>query len=273
MPELPEVETTCRGIAKALVGYKITRVHIREGRLRWPVNHQALKRLKNQKILSVSRRAKYILIEFAPGFLVLHLGMSGSLRLVKPNESCRKHDHIEWQISSGLVLRYHDPRRFGAVLWAENLEALPQLQKLGPEPLSSAFNAQYLFAKAQKSQVVIKSFIMNQQIVVGVGNIYAVESLYLAKIHPLRISSSLSLAECRLLCVTIKRVLKKAIEAGGTTLQDFYQSDGQPGYFAQKLQVYDEAGKPCRKCKTVIEKITVQNRSTYFCSTCQPFFA
>jgi formamidopyrimidine-DNA glycosylase len=269
MPELPEVETTCRGIYSALVGQKVSKIIIRETRLRWPIDTKAIQRVKNQAILNVTRRAKYILIEFAEGTMVIHLGMSGSLRLGTADTPIKKHDHIEWHLSSSVVLRYHDPRRFGAVLWSKDPEQLPQFKHLGPEPLDPTFTAKHLYLKTQKAKSPIKSIIMNQRIVVGVGNIYAVEGLYVAKIHPLRLGNTLSLAECKALCSAIKQVLKKSIQAGGTTLQDFYQSDGQPGYFAQKLQVYDEHRKPCRTCKTLIEKIVIQNRSTYFCPKCQ----
>lgn len=270
MPELPEVETTCKGIYQALVGHKINHIVIREKRLRWPIDTQAIQRLKHQKIINVTRRAKYILIEFAKGTMVIHLGMSGSLRLITDNTPARKHDHIEWHLSSGVVLRFHDPRRFGCVLWTHDWSTHPRFKKLGLEPLSSAFNAKYLYSKTHKAHSPIKSILMNQHVVVGVGNIYAVESLFLAKIHPLRLGHTLSLSECKAICQAIKRVLKIAIKAGGTTLQDFYQSDGQRGYFALKLQVYNKEDIPCGKCNTPIKRISMQNRSTYFCPHCQP---
>lgn len=269
MPELPEVETTCSAIRTALVNKKIEKIIVRQPQLRWPIDLKAMKRLHNQPISAVNRRAKYILIQFPIGTLIIHLGMSGRLCLLNKDTQAVKHDHIDWQLNDDLMLRYHDPRRFGAVLWAKDLNHIKQLQHLGPEPLSLDFNASYLFEKTQKARCPIKALIMNQKIVVGVGNIYAVESLFLAKINPLRPSKTLSSQECTALVTTIQSVLKKAIQQGGTTLKDFYQANGQPGYFSQELNVYGHEGQPCKACKTPIIQTRLQNRATCYCPKCQ----
>ena len=271
MPELPEVETTVRGIKPHLLQQTIQRVVVRQKQLRWPIPALTLQRLlPSQTITNISRRAKYILIETTAGTLVIHLGMSGTLRLVNEETPLKKHDHFDCLMNDGLILRYNDPRRFGAILWAgKDSSSLAVLAQLGPEPLSKAFHAQYLLERAAKRRIPIKQFIMDGKIVVGVGNIYASESLFLAHIHPLMNSDKLTLLQAKALCHAITTVLKAAIKKGGTTLKDFYQSDGKPGYFRHQLTVYDRAGLDCTQCKTPIEHIILGQRSTYFCPACQ----
>ncbi|MGE3319085.1 MAG: bifunctional DNA-formamidopyrimidine glycosylase/DNA-(apurinic or apyrimidinic site) lyase [Candidatus Berkiella sp.] len=271
MPELPEVETTVRGIRPHLLQHKIKGVVVRQKQLRWPIPSLTLERvLPQQTILEVSRRAKYILIETTAGTLVIHLGMSGTLRLCDAKTPLKKHDHFDCQLQAQKVLRYNDPRRFGAILWAgHDLSSLDVLNHLGPEPLSKAFNAHYLLAIAAKRSVSIKQFIMDAKIVVGVGNIYASESLFLAKIHPLMKASHLTPSQAEALCLAIRTVLKAAIKKGGTTLKDFYNSEGKPGYFRHQLTVYDRDGLDCIDCKTPIEHIQLGQRATYYCPQCQ----
>ncbi len=243
MPELPEVETSRRGIEPHLVGATILHAHIRNGRLRWPVSDE-IYRLSDTPVLSVQRRAKYLLLELPDGWIIIHLGMSGSLRILSEALPAEKHDHVDLVMSNGKILRYTDPRRFGAWLWTKELEGHNVLAHLGPEPLSDEFNGEYLQQKCAKKKTAIKPWLMDNKLVVGVGNIYASESLFAAGIHPDRLASSLSTEECDLLARVIKAVLLRSIEQGGTTLKDFLQSDGKPGYFAQELQVYGRKGEP-----------------------------
>lgn len=268
MPELPEVETSRRGIEPYLVGHKIIRTDIRFPTLRWPIS-KALFELKDELILSVQRRAKYLLIELTKGWIVVHLGMSGSLRILTSDKKPEKHDHVDLIMSNGVTLRYTDPRRFGAWLWFEDLSDSPQLKMLGPEPLSDDFTGEYLFNLSRGKRLLVKSWIMDNKVVVGVGNIYASESLFEAGILPQRTIGSLTKSEFDKLALTIKKVLQRSIEQGGTTLRDFLQSDGKPGYFAQQLQVYDRGGEACRICGTLIEVEKIGQRSTYFCCKCQ----
>ena len=257
MPELPEVETSRRGIEPHLVGATILHAVVRNGRLRWPVSDE-IHALSDKPVLSVQRRAKYLLLELPDGWIIIHLGMSGSLRVLTEELPAEKHDHVDLVMSNGKVLRYTDPRRFGAWLWTKELEGHNVLAHLGPEPLSDAFNAEYLKAKCAKKKSPIKPWLMDNKLVVGVGNIYASESLFAAGIHPDRLASSLSAQECELLVRVIKAVLLRSIEQGGTTLKDFLQSDGKPGYFAQELQVYGRGR-------------TVQSlRHTHYCHEARP---
>jgi formamidopyrimidine-DNA glycosylase len=268
MPELPEVETSRRGIEPYLVGHSIQYAVVRNARLRWPVSEQILT-LSDQQVLSVQRRAKYLLIELASGWIIVHLGMSGSLRMLAEDTEAGKHDHVDLVISNGMTLRYTDPRRFGAWLWCDDLATSNVLAHLGPEPLSEAFNGAYLFEKSRNKRTLIKPWLMDNKLVVGVGNIYASESLFTARILPDRPAGSLSKVEADVLVETIKAVLLRSIEQGGTTLRDFLQSDGKPGYFAQELQVYGRAGEPCRVCGTPIKSAKHGQRSTFFCPRCQ----
>jgi formamidopyrimidine-DNA glycosylase len=273
MPELPEVETTCQGISPHLSGKKITSIDIRNGRLRWPVSDE-IYHLKNISLAQegcVTRRAKYILIALPlEQRIIIHLGMSGSLRICSQDEELKKHDHVIFHLSSGLQMRYHDPRRFGCVLWTdEPIAKHPLFIKLGPEPLTKAFSAQYLVDRSKLRKKTIKQHIMDNHIVVGVGNIYACEALFAAGIHPQRQAGKTSKTRLNKLRVTIREVLQRSIDQGGTTLKDFIQSDGQPGYFKQQLNVYDREGQPCRECETLIKRVILGQRSTFYCPKCQ----
>ena len=270
MPELPEVETTCRGIAPHIENNIIDKVVVRNRNLRWPIPNGLNTTLKQQKILSVTRRAKYLLLNTEKGTLILHLGMSGSLRIVPTNTPAEKHDHFELQFSNGICCRLRDPRRFGAVLWSKD-DVLEHklLVNLGPEPLEKNFNAALLFEKTRKRKTSIKQFIMDAKIVVGVGNIYASESLFLAGITPTKPAGKITQQETTALVKAIKKILKDAIKQGGTTLKDFTASDGKPGYFKQKLTVYDRKDQPCISCKKPIKHITLGQRSTFYCAHCQ----
>jgi len=270
VPELPEVETTRRGVEPYLKNRTVKSVTIRTPRLRWPIPKTLAKKLLGQKILSVKRRAKYLLIETTAGTLILHLGMSGSLRISTTGTAYRKHDHFALALSNEKELRLHDPRRFGAVLWTnEDIDQHPLLASLGPEPLKKDFNADYLFRINQNRKVSIKQHIMNSKIVVGVGNIYASEALFLAGIHPKRAARRISKVRIERLVDAIKSVLTDSIQQGGTTLRDFIRENGEPGYFAQHLNVYGKTGEPCPNCDKVIKQIVLGQRSTYYCSNCQ----
>ena len=270
MPELPEVETTRRGIAPALVGRRIAEVVVRDRRLRWPIAGHLEETLRNQTVRSVERRAKYLLIRFDEGTLILHLGMSGSLRIIDASAAPRPHDHWDIALDSGNLLRFHDPRRFGSVHWTSaDPHQHPLLKKLAPEPLSGAFDAAYLYRATRKRAVAIKQFIMNSQVVVGVGNIYASEALFRAGIAPRRAARRVTRLEAGALAAAIKSVLAEAIEIGGTTLRDYVNPQGIPGYFRQKLFVYERQGQPCRRCRMPVKQFTQGQRSTFWCTHCQ----
>ena len=270
MPELPEVETTRRGIAPALIGRRVTMVVVRERRLRWPIDPNLAAAITNRVVRRIERRAKYLLIGFDNGTLIVHLGMSGSLRVLRADVPPQLHDHWDIQVDSGSVLRFHDPRRFGSALWtqADPLEH-KLLAKLAPEPLSDAFDAEYMFRTTRRRAVAIKQFIMNSQVVVGVGNIYASEALFRARIAPRRAARRITRAQAAALSQAIKDVLSEAIEIGGTTLRDYVNPDGIPGYFSQKLFVYERDGQACRVCKRPVKQFARGQRSTYWCSHCQ----
>jgi formamidopyrimidine-DNA glycosylase len=270
MPELPEVETTLRGIKPHIFGKKINKIIIRHHGLRWPVPASIKTLLPNHSLKSLERRGKYILFKFTHGTLILHLGMSGSLRILTQDTPPQKHDHLDIIFQHQKVLRFTDPRRFGACLWTEdNIEEHVLLKHLGPEPLGKNFSGNYLWERAQKRNVPVKSFIMNNQIVVGVGNIYATEALFAAGIHPNSPAKIISKKQFDSLAKEIKIILRKAIQKGGTTLKDFVDSDGKPGYFRMHLKVYGRAGLPCVKCKTELEQIRLGQRGTVFCERCQ----
>jgi formamidopyrimidine-DNA glycosylase len=270
MPELPEVETTRRGIAPALLGRRVIDVVVRDRRLRWPIADHFEAAIKVQTIRRVERRAKYILIGFDTGTLILHLGMSGSLRILAADVPPEVHDHWDIFLDSGRVLRFHDPRRFGSAHWTEtNPLEHPLLAKLAPEPLSDAFDADYLYRSTRKRTVAIKQFIMNSRVVVGVGNIYASEALFRAGISPRRAARRISRIEASALTKAIKDVLTEAIDIGGTTLRDYVNAEGIPGYFRQKLFVYEREGQPCRACKAPVKQFVQGQRSTYWCAICQ----
>lgn len=270
MPELPEVETSRRGIEPHLLNQTITEVLIRNPKLRWPIPKTLKKKLEGKTIQAINRRGKYILIKFDKGNLILHLGMSGSLRITDPETAFRKHDHFALTISNNKQLRLHDPRRFGAALWQTGDPLKHKLlAKLGPEPLSEAFNTDYLYKTCRNRKASIKQHIMNSQIVVGVGNIYASEALFLAGIHPKRAAGRISKKRIEKLVASIKQILNASIKQGGTTLRDFLREDGQPGYFKQQLNVYGKKGEPCPECENLIKQITQGQRSTYYCPYCQ----
>tara|TARA_R110002110_G_scaffold65206_1_gene179877 strand:+ start:24943 stop:25767 length:825 start_codon:yes stop_codon:yes gene_type:complete len=271
MPELPEVEVTRQGIEPFVCGYRIDKIICRPKTLRWPIPLKQLQsELQGQFVQSIKRRGKYLLFEMPSGFFVLHLGMSGFLRILPEFVPPQKHDHVDFLFDSGRVLRFNDTRRFGALLWlGEQPFSHSLLAHLGIEPLEPEFNGQYLFQRALKKKTSVKTYLMDQKTVVGVGNIYANEALFKAKIHPLRPSASISLKEYQLLTKHIKLILKHAIKQGGTTLKDFSNADGKPGYFSQSLQVYGRADEPCLNCSTPIQNIRVGQRSTYFCGKCQ----
>lgn len=270
MPELPEVETTRRGIQPHLEGQKISNVIIRNHKLRWPIPEDLASTLVMQTIHNIKRRAKYLLLQCDSGILIMHLGMSGHLQVVNESDPVAKHSHIDIQLQNGLILRFTDPRRFGAVLWTSApIEEHSLLNHLGPEPLSDDFSADYLYKITRNRRTTIKTFIMNGQHVVGVGNIYANEALFLAGIHPKTLAGKISKTKANNLVKVIKEVLAKAIEAGGTTLKDFKKSDGKPGYFAQQLHVYGREGEACTLCRTAIKHFKEAQRATYYCPKCQ----
>ncbi|TKE99927.1 bifunctional DNA-formamidopyrimidine glycosylase/DNA-(apurinic or apyrimidinic site) lyase [Vibrio kanaloae] len=268
MPELPEVEVSRMGISPHLVGETIKTMTFRTPKLRWDIPLD-LKQLEGEKILAISRRAKYLIIETKVGSAIVHLGMSGSLRVLDADFPAAKHDHVDLKLTNGKVLRYNDPRRFGAWLWSAPDEVHPVLLGAGPEPLTDDFNAEYITEKAEKRKVAVKQFIMDNKVVVGVGNIYANEALFSSRIHPLRPANKVTKEEWVLLTKEIKQVLATAIKQGGTTLKDFAQADGKPGYFAQELQVYGKAKEECPNCEALIQELKIGQRNTFFCEQCQ----
>lgn len=269
MPELPEIETTLRGITPHILGRTLTQVSIRQPRLRWPIPSELPVLLQNQILLEASRRGKYLLLSFASGTALIHLGMSGSLRIVSENTPPAAHDHFDLAFGDTL-LRYCDPRRFGCLLWTEgDVNEHPLLKHLGPEPLTELFTADYLYQRSRKRKQAIKQFIMDSKVVVGVGNIYANESLFMARIKPIRKAGALTRKNCIDLVRDIKYVLQRSIAQGGTTLRDFVGGDGKPGYFKQQLLVYGRAGEPCSECGKALKEVRMQNRSTVYCVHCQ----
>ena len=273
MPELPEVEITRRGIEPYLAGSTITGVRISERRLRWPIPRDLAARVTGRRISSVARRGKYLLVDCGtpprPGWLILHLGMSGSLRVMDAGSRAERHEHFDLLLGRRL-LRLRDPRRFGAVLWhAGDIARHPLLADLGAEPLEEAFTGRVLHAAARTRKAAVKLVLMNASIVVGVGNIYANESLYHARINPRTAASRLSLARYEALAAAIKSTLKQALAAGGSSLRDFVHSDGSSGYFQQQYYVYGRTGLPCRNCGTIIRSLRQGQRSTFYCPACQ----
>ena len=270
MPELPEVETTRRGIAAHLTGERVTHVTVREPRLRWRVPRALARELPDQRIAAVRRRAKYLLLDTHAGSAIVHLGMSGSLRIVPAGTAVRAHDHVDIAFDSGQVLRFNDPRRFGTLLWTRSDPLRHRLlAHLGPEPLEFNFDGTYLHEASRGRRAPVKSFLMDGNVVVGVGNIYANEALHLAGIHPAREAGRISRARYDALAGTVKQVLNNAIERGGTTLRDFLSAEGEPGYFQLDLLAYEREGEPCRKCGTRIKRLVVGQRSSYYCPRCQ----
>ncbi len=270
MPELPEVETTLRGITPSLDQRRIVEIIVRNASLRWPVPAE-VKQAAGQAVAACRRRAKYLLIEMAGGGgLLIHLGMSGSLRVCRADDEVRKHDHVDIVLDSGQCIRFNDPRRFGVFSWwDEPAGRHPLLRELGPEPLSDRFSGAHLHSRSRGRKSAVKNFIMDGKIVVGVGNIYASEALFMAGIHPSRAAGRISATRYDALASAIRDVLDRAIRRGGTTLRDFLNSDGNPGYFAQELLVYDREGLPCFRCETPIRKKVIGQRSSFYCPSCQ----
>jgi len=273
MPELPEVETTRRGIEPFVKGRRVTQVLVRESSLRWPVTDSLAQSLTGQRIERIDRRAKYLLFRTGAGSMMMHLGMSGSLRILDPAIPPRAHDHVDMVLDSGRMLRYTDPRRFGSIFWIDPDSAATDshwlLNELGPEPLGEAFSGAYLFDVSRARKVAVKTMLMNSHLVVGVGNIYANEALFAAGIRPDRLAGTISRARYDRLAEAVKRVLAKAIEAGGTTLRDFVREDGSPGYFRHELEVYGRGGEPCVTCGRPLREIRLAQRTTVFCARCQ----
>ena len=271
MPELPEVETTRRGIEPHIQGQTIEKVVVREKKLRWPVPARLNALLTGKTVLSVRRRAKYLLVDVATGTVMIHLGMSGSLRIVPAQTPAKKHDHVDFRMADGKVLRFRDPRKFGSIHWldAEDIAIHPLLASLGPEPLEGDFHGDLLYTLSRKRKAPVKTFIMDSHIVVGVGNIYANEALFRAGIRPSKEAGRISLAKYRALASAIREILAEAIRVGGTTLRDFTGGDGEPGYFKQSLSVYGRGGETCVKCSADLKEIRLGQRSTVYCGRCQ----
>lgn len=270
MPELPEVETTRRGIAPHVIGQQIKAVVVRNPRLRWPIPDQLQLELPGRHVERVERRGKYLLLYAGDACLLVHLGMSGSLRVTSAQDPLLKHDHVDIVMEGEAILRYSDPRRFGCMLWLkESPLQHPLLKTLGPEPLSDAFDGGMLFAASRGRKVPVKSFIMDSHVVVGVGNIYANEALFMAGIKPDRAAGRIALERYERLAQCIQEILERAIAQGGTTLRDFVGGDGKPGYFKQSLHVYGRGGEACTTCGGVLKEIRLGQRSTVFCPRCQ----
>ena len=270
MPELPEVETTLRGIAPHILNQMISQVIVRDHRLRWPIPADLAQQLEQQRVIDIQRRGKYLLLTLPTGTLILHLGMSGNLRVLPADSPLQKHDHLDIVFDNQQCLRLHDPRRFGAVLFTtEPVAQHPLLKELGVEPLEKGLTGQYLFTRSRGRKIPIKSFVMDGKIVVGVGNICASESLFLAGIHPKRHAGRITPERYATLVTVIKKVLRAAIKQGGTTLRDFVNSDGKPGYFSQHLLVYGRDGEPCYHCQHTIRHCIIGQRATYYCPYCQ----
>ena len=270
MPELPEVETTCRGISPHIIDSRIHKVALRNSNLRWPVLKSIVKTLSGLLVVSVQRRGKYILINLETGCLIIHLGMSGSLRIVTVGTAPEKHDHFDLCLNTGRVLRYRDPRRFGSIHWTTTDPGFhPLLRNLGPEPLTRSFTGSYLFKKSRNKTRAIKTFIMDGCIVAGIGNIYANEALFDSGILPSKRAGKLSKKQYENLVFSIKKILKKSILKGGSTLRDFVGGDGEPGYFQQTLSIYGRAGMPCKTCQRPLQSKVLNQRATYYCNFCQ----
>lgn len=271
MPELPEVETVRRGLEPHWVGRRTARVVVREPRLRWPVPQALARRAKDRTVTHLDRRGKYLIATLDSGDrLILHLGMSGRLFVLDATHPLQKHDHVDFLLDSGRVVRFHDPRRFGALLlWPRGEATHALLSGMGPEPFTPEFNGDYLFERSRGRAVPVKSFVMDGRIVVGAGNIYAAESLFRAGIRPTRAAGKLTRSECQRLATTIREVLSEAVTLGGTTLRDFFGADGASGYFQQELYVYGRGGEPCRVCGTPIRHLVLGQRASCYCPRCQ----
>jgi len=269
MPELPEVETSRRGISPHIINQRVLDLVLRHTQLRWKIPGNLLSYIKNKKLQTIERRAKYLLLNFTSGTLLIHLGMSGSLRICPLNTAAQKHDHVDI-IFPNCLLRFTDPRRFGAILWlGQTPESSPLLNKLGPEPLSEDFSSSYLYMASRTRKLPVKQFIMDQKVVTGVGNIYATEALFIAGIKPTRAAANISQKRYQLLVTAIKEILQQAIRQGGTTLRDFVGGDGKPGYFQQTLHVYGKAGHKCPHCNTPLKAVRLAARNSVYCPKCQ----
>jgi formamidopyrimidine-DNA glycosylase len=270
MPELPEVETTLRGIKPYIILQKIKQISVRQYQLRWPIMPEINHKTKKKIIQAVERRGKYLLLKMRGGALILHLGMSGSLRILTDPVLPGKHDHVDIELENNILLRFNDPRRFGALLWTKgNPLQHPLLAELGPEPLTPQFSARYLWQRAQQRKTAIKLLIMDSKIVVGIGNIYANEILFAAGISPFAAAEQISLKHCQRLVQCIKKILRAAILQGGTTLKNFANCEGKPGYFKLHLKAYGRTGLPCIACKTLLKEARLGQRSTVYCPQCQ----
>ena len=270
MPELPEVETTRRELAPRLIGQRISRVLIREPRLRWPIPPELAERLEGHRITGLGRRAKYLLASTRDGTALIHLGMAGSLRIVAAGKPPGRHDHVDWRLEGGQCLRYRDPRRFGAMLWWEGPPAgHPLLSRLGPEPFSDAFHGGWLYERSRGRRAAVKSFLMDGRIVAGMGNIYANEALFEAAIHPQQPAGRISRARYGRLAAVIRGILARSIGAGGTSFRDYVRTDGEPGSYQARLMAYDRAGEPCLRCGAALRGSVVGQRSTVWCPRCQ----
>ncbi len=267
MPELPEVETTKVSLAP-LLEQRVVDVQVHQSSLRWPIPDN-VETLQGQRLIGLKRRSKYILAEFEQNTMLWHLGMSGSFRICDAEEPLKKHDHFVIRFED-FELRYHDPRRFGCILWLDEANQTKLLAPLGPEPLSDDFDAAYLSQKLKNKNVGIKVAIMDNHVVVGVGNIYATESLFNLGIHPAEPAKHLSPTQIEALVVEIKRILKQAIDLGGSTLRDYTNAMGENGYFQQTLLAYGRAGEMCVNCETTLENIKLGQRASVFCPACQP---
>ena len=270
MPELPEVETTRRGLLPHVLGRRFRQVVVRNGNLRWPVPGNLDRTLRGEEVLAIRRRGKYLLFDTPKGHLLVHLGMSGRLTVVPEGLAPKTHDHVDLRMDDKKSLRFTDPRRFGAMLWLKSpAEDHMLLEGLGLEPLDPEFSGRALFERSRGRKVAIKQFLMNGRILTGVGNIYASEALFAARIHPLREAGRISLARYERLATAIRDTLERALAAGGSTLRDFVSADGEPGYFQSQSKVYGREGKPCRVCGTKIRALRQGQRSTFYCPKCQ----
>ncbi|MFP5305699.1 MAG: bifunctional DNA-formamidopyrimidine glycosylase/DNA-(apurinic or apyrimidinic site) lyase [Gammaproteobacteria bacterium] len=271
MPELPEVETVRRGLEPHLVGRRVESVQVREPRLRWPVPAQLPQRLAGRRVERIERRGKYLVVALDSGDrVILHLGMSGRIFVLDADTPLQKHDHVDWRLDSGRLLRFHDPRRFGAMLlWPAQQASHALLAGMGPEPFSDAFDGEYLYRLSRGRSAAVKSFVMDGRVVVGAGNIYATEALFRAGIRPTRAAGRLTRAQCVRLAGKIREVLAEAVTLGGTTLRDFAGADGASGYFQQSLAVYGREGEACGACGGTIRRIVIGQRSSFFCPRCQ----
>lgn len=269
MPELPEVETTRRGIAPHVEGRVVTRAILRRPNLRWPIPDEITQVFVGQRVSATERRAKYLLLHSDAGAAIIHLGMSGSLRVLDADVPVRAHDHVDLLLDNGHLLRFNDPRRFGCLLWQPAGQTHALLQDLGPEPLEQGFDGDYLFVRSRGRSAPVKAFLMDQRVVVGVGNIYVAEALFAAGVRPMRAAGKITRREYALLADAIRRILAHAIERGGTTLRDFLKPDGEPGYFEQELFVYGRAGEACKRCGSAITLRRDAQRSSFYCRVCQ----